>query len=263
MTLLAAGLAAVAVLLWRPPSRVLSRYRLGRSVVTGRPGVWLATLTALVLAPVLLGLPGPRIVLALTAVGICLFAAWLVRSSRRQTLARRRRAEVADLLGLLSAELRAGLLPARSLAGLAGDFSFLGPAARAAASGGDVAAALRDAGCVRGREALGQVAAGWQVADRAGAPLATVLGRVECAVRQEREVDQEVQSGVAPARATGRLMAVLPVVGLALGSGLGGDPVAVLIDTWVGATCCAVGCLLACAGVAWIEHIAASAEREP
>lgn len=262
MTLLAGALTTVAVLLWRPPGRALSRHRLGRSVVPRRPWAWPAALTVVALMPVLLGLPGPRFVLALTAAGICLFVARMIRSSRQQTLARQRRAEVAELLGLLAAELRAGLLPARSLAGLAGDFPFLGPAARAASSGSDIAAALRDAGRVRGHEALGEVAAAWQVADRAGAPLSTVLDRVEQAVRADREVDREVQSGVASARATGRLMAVLPIVGLSLGSGLGGNPVAVLTSTWIGAVCCAAGCLLACAGVAWVEHIASSAERE-
>lgn len=262
MTLLAGALTTVAVLLWCPSGRTLCRYRLGRSVVTARRWAWLPAPFALALLPVLLGLPGPRLVLAVTAAGIGLFAFRLVRSARRQAAARRRRAEVADVLGLLAAELRAGLLPARSLAGLAGDFPFLGPAARAASSGGDVAAALRDAGRVRGHEALGEVAAGWQVADRAGAPLAAVLGRVEQAAREDREIDREVQSGVGPARATGRLMAVLPIVGLTLGSGLGGDPVAVLTGTWIGALCCAAGCLLACAGVAWVEHIAATAERD-
>lgn len=263
MTLLAGALATVAALLWRPPERAMTRYRLGREVVPGRR--WLAVPAAalLGLTPLVLGLPGPRLVLAVTAAGVGVFAIRLLRASRRQSEVRQRRVQVADLLGLMAAELRAGLLPARSLAGLTDDFACLVPAARAAASGSDVAAALRDAGSAPGREALIEVAAAWQVADRAGAPLADVLGRVEQAVRHDREIDREVQSGVAPARATGRLMAVLPVVGLSLGSGLGGDPVEVLTSTWVGALCCAAGCLLACAGVAWIERIATSVERHP
>lgn len=74
-------------------------------------------------------------------------------------------------------------------------------------------------------------------------------------------MEREVQSGVAPARATGRLMAMLPVVGLALGSGMGSDPVALLTGTVPGGLCLAAGSACACAGVAWVNRIAATAER--
>lgn len=262
MTLLAAGLSAVAMLAWRPPGQILTRHRLtDEPVVVVRAASWWATVAGVVLSLVA-GLPGPRLVLALTVAGVAVFALRVLRASRAQERVRQRRLEVSDFLGLLAAELRAGLLPARTLRGLCDDFAFLVPVARSADLGGDVAASLREAGAVPGREALLQVGAAWQVAERSGAPLAVVLGRLEQAVRDGREIDREVQAGVAPARATGRLMAALPLVGLTLGSGLGGSPISILTGSWIGAVCAATGCLLACLGVAWIERIAISVERQ-
>ncbi|MRJ75361.1 type II secretion system protein [Aeromicrobium sp. SMF47] len=263
MRLAAAVSVVAAMLLWRPPGRWLLRHRLGRRAVeVSRHRVAAAGVAVVVLS--LAGqVRGPRLVLAGTVVGIGVFAVRLLGASRRHELVRRRRAEVAEVLGLLAAELRAGLLPVRTLSGLAADFDFLAPAARAADLGADVPAALREASAATGREALLEVAAAWHVAERSGAPLAMVLGRLEDAVRDRREVEREVQAGAGPARATGRLMAVLPVVGLGLGSGMGGDPVAVLTTTWVGVGCLAAGCALACLGVAWVERIASAAEMPP
>jgi len=160
----------------------------------------------------------------------------------------------------MAAELRAGILAQRVLAGLVPDFPFLGAAARAAELGGDVATALRVGGSEPGGELLTDLAAAWFVADRSGAPLAHVLDRLEETARTDREVDREVQAGIAPARATGRLMAILPLVGLSLGSGMGADPFAMLTNTLLGALCLAGGSALACMGVAWVNKIALSAE---
>lgn len=263
MTLAAAVAAVVAVLLWRPPGRWILRHRLGRPPVEVSRSLVAWSIAVVVGVSVAGQVRGPRLVLAATVVGVAVFAARQLGRSRRQELVRRRRAEVAEVLALMAAELRSGLLPAQTLTGLADDFVFLAPAARSAGLGGDVPAALRDAAAVPGRESLLEVAAAWQVAERAGAPVAVVLGRLEDAVRDRREIEREVQAGVGPARATGRLMAVLPVVGLGLGSGMGGDPVAVLTGTWIGVACLAAGCALACLGVAWVEQIATATENVP
>lgn len=261
MMLLAAGLSIIAVVLWHPAGSAMTRHRLtGEPVVIVRGISW-AVVGAGVALAVVSGLPGPRLVLAGTVVGVAGFAVRQFRSAQAQQRVRQRRREVSDLLGLMAAELRAGLLPARTLTGLGEEYVFLAPVARAADLGGDVAAALREAGGVSGREVLRDVGSAWHVAERVGAPLAAVLDRLELSVRDDREIDREVQAGVAPARATGRLMAMLPAVGLLLGSGLGGSPISVLTGTWIGSLCAASGSLLACLGVAWIERIAISAER--
>lgn len=263
MTQLAAVCCALAVVLARPAGVWLAHERLG---VPRRWSVRPASLTTpfAVIAAIgvlVAGLPPARLMVALTVAGVLWFAARQVRAERERGRAQARRVAVAEAVGLMAAELRAGVLPQRVLSGLSRDFTFLGAASRAAELGGDVSSALRVEAIQSGCEQLAALSGAWMVAERAGAPLAKVLDRLEASARDDREIEREVQSGVAPARATGRLMAVLPIVGLTLGSGMGADPVALLTGTVPGALCLAAGSACACAGVAWVNRIAAAAER--
>lgn len=261
----AAVSVTLACLLYRPPGHVMAQWRLDATSPAVRRGLIVLGVTGLFAVAGVADWSGfefgPRPLWGITLVGLATFGAHQLRRSRMHQEMRLRRGQVADLLGLMAAELRAGMLPAMVLADLADDFEFLRPAARAAELGGDVVAVLREAALRPGHETLSELAAGWQVAEQSGAPSAQVLARLESAVREQRDVDREVQAGVAPARATGRVMAVLPVVGLLLGSGIGGDPVAVLTESWVGFVSASCGCALACAGVEWIERIAMAAEQ--
>lgn len=261
MTLAAAASAYFAVLLSRPSGRWWVRRRLGRGG-GAIPAGWIAGLGLLAGVGGLARLPlvsPPRLVLGGTVAAVAVFVARQVRAARDRRQVMRRRGEVVELLVLMAAELRAGVLPGRTVTGLAGDFPVLLPAARAAELGGDVGSALREAAQQPGHGLLGDLAGAWQVAERSGAPLADVLARLAGAARIERDIAREAEAGVAPARATGRLMAVLPVVGLLLGAGMGGNPVVILTGTWIGVSCLAAGCALACLGMAWIERIASSA----
>lgn len=263
MSLLAAAFTAAAWLVARPPGIWVAHERLETPWLrVVRPASIITPVVSLscVLA-IGVGLPPARLIAALTVVGVAWFAARQLRAERVRRRARAQRDAVAEALGLLAAELRAGILPQRVLSGLAPDFPFLAAASRAAELGGDVSSALRRQAEAPGHELLSTVASAWMVAERAGAPLARTLDRLESSTREDREIEREVQSGISPARATGRLMAVLPVVGLTMGSGMGGDPIAVLTGTVPGALCLAAGSACACAGVAWVNHIAASAER--
>ena len=258
--------AAQAMILWRPSGRWLARCRLGRgeSSPPARPAlsvIVVAGVGVVLFAPRLAAVSLPHVILALTVGGVATFVVRVIRMGRARLGAAARSAAVAESIGLMAAELRAGNLPQRVLAGLAPDFDFLAPAARAADLGGDVPAALRHVSTQPGGELLADLSGAWFVADRAGAPLARILDRLEQTAREDHEIEREVQSGLAPARATGRLMAVLPVFGLALGSGMGGDPVAVLTSTLPGVLCLAAGSALACAGVAWVERIAVTGEQ--
>jgi tight adherence protein B len=263
--MLAAWFAAVAVWLRHPPGRWLARHRLGLDVgrrLPHRSFLVLAIPLAIAAASSRVGIAGPHVILVATLAGVAAFGVRQWRTAVRRTQLRERRRLVSEAIGLMSAELRAGILPQRVLAGLAPEFDFLASAARAADLGGDVSAALRAAADETGAELLAELAGAWLVAERAGAPLARVLDRLEETARAELEISREVESGIAPARATGRLMAVLPVFGLALGSGMGGDPMAILTGTFPGVLCLAAGCGLACAGTAWVERIAVNAEAE-
>ena len=53
-----------------------------------------------------------------------------------------------------------------------------------------------------------------------------------------------------------RLLAALPLAGVALGYGFGGDPLAFLAGSLPGQLSLIGGVSLGCAGVVWTEHIA-------
>ena len=260
----AAVMSAVALMLARPPGGWVLRVRLGpRTPPPGRRWpIGLLIRVALVAAVVVAVATSQvsLVIVAATMVGAALFVLRQVGLSRIRSASVHTRAQTIAALDLLAAELRAGILPRHAIEALADDAPSLGPAAAAAAHGGDVVSALRAASTEPGAGALADLAGAWHVAERAGAPLAQVLDRVATAVRDDAEVDRDVQAEAAPARATGRLMAVLPVLGLSLGAGMGADPVHVLTGTVFGASCLAAGVALACAGLAWVDRIVASVD---
>ena len=264
-TIGAAAASALALLLARPPGGWVLQTRLGPRTARRPEGQQVGPLVriALVATIVVAAVATSRfslVIVAATAVGAVLFLLRQVRISRDRSASVRNRSQTIAALDLLAAELRAGILPRHAIEALADDAPSLRPAAAAAAHGGDVVAALRAASAEPGASALADLAGAWQVAERAGAPLAHVLDRVASAVRDDAEVDRDVQAEAAPARATGRLMAVLPVLGLSLGAGMGADPVRVLTGTVVGASCLAGGVLLACAGIVWVDRIVSSVD---
>ena len=262
----AAAASALALLLARPSGAWILQTRLGPRTaprLSGRRQVGPLVRIVIVATIAVAAVATSRVALvivAATTVAAALFVLRQVRITRARSASVRTRAQTIAALDLLAAELRAGILPRHAIEALADDAPSLRPAAAAAAHGGDVVAALRAASAEPGASALADLAGAWQVAERAGAPLADVLDRVATAVRDDAEVDRDVQAEAAPARATGRLMAVLPVLGLSLGAGMGADPVHVLTGTVLGASCLAGGVLLACAGVAWVDRIVASVD---
>ena len=256
----------VALLLARPPAEWVLRIRLGRPLELRRVRGWPVGPTArfgLIAIAVVVALATSRpslVIVAATAVGAALFVLRQARATRKRSALLRTHAAMISALDLLAAELRVGILPGPAIEALADDAPFLRPAAVAAAHGGDVVAALRAASAEPGAGALADLAGAWHVAERAGAPLAHVLDRVAATARDDADVDREVQAEAAPARATGRLMAGLPVLGLSLGAGMGADPVHILTGTVVGASCLAGGVALACAGMVWVDRIVASVD---
>jgi tight adherence protein B len=65
-----------------------------------------------------------------------------------------------------------------------------------------------------------------------------------------------VAAELAAAYATARLLAVLPLGVLLLGSGIGGDPVGFLTGSTAGLVCLAVGIGLSFGGLLWLDRIA-------
>lgn len=157
---------------------------------------------------------------------------------------------------MLASDLRAGRTPVDALTGARTVCPELAPAVSAARLGDDIAVALDQAATAPGATGLRAVAAGWRVAEQSGAALAGVTERISAALRADEQVRRQVTAGLAGARATGRLLAGLPVLGLLLGHAVGADPIGFLTRTPVGWLCLTAGLMLAAAGLVWIERLA-------
>ena len=260
-----AVLAAAAAAFWigSPQAVLHRRLRVARSrswTVIRRPLVAVGMLAAMVALIVQLGDRPHLILVALTLGAIAYTGVVLQRRAQLRSRRHQRQAEIVDICDAFVSELSAGSPPPRMLADAAADWPFLASVARTADMGGDVTQALRSLAASPGRAAFGDIAAAWEVSVRSGAGLAGVLDRLSRALREDDEARQEVIASLAAPRATARVLAALPVFGLALGAGLGGDPVGVLFETVLGAICLAVGSALAIGGLFWVEHIADAAE---
>ncbi|NEB00643.1 type II secretion system F family protein [Streptomyces sp. SID13726] len=130
----------------------------------------------------------------------------------------------------------------------------------AARFGGDVPGALAVAARRPGAEGLSGLAACWRVAVDQGAGLAAGLGRLEGALRAERDQRADLRAQLAGARSTAWMLAALPVLGLGLGAALGADPLHVLLHTGAGLGCLLVGGLLEGVGMWWAMRIVRGAE---
>ena len=253
MTLLAAGLAGLAVWLATPSARSSGTSWSRRPLVVAAAGLggwgvvsgWLPVTAAVA-----------TVVAASTAAG-----GHLIWRRRRD-----RRARALTSLGVLeaceviAAELAAGRPPGHALGAAAGRWPGLGPVVEAWSLGSDVPTALRRLAAVPGAADLRVVAAAWQVAHHSGHGLAHAVSRVAGRIRAQRQTQRVVASELASARATARLVAALPVVALGMGSGAGGNPWAFLFETPVGWGCLASGLAFGVLGLWWIEVIADQAE---
>lgn len=173
--------------------------------------------------------------------------------------------QLAESLGRIAEELRAGGHPATALAGVVVDgpiaHRLLASAATAAALGDDVPAAMRRAATVEPAVAgdLHRLAAAWSLAERHGVPLAELLAGARSDMRWRLRFSASVRSQLAGPRATAGVLTCLPLLGLGLGQMLGADPLGVLRSGLVGQVLVVVGVGLAAAGALWSERIVAAA----
>ncbi|MFI1947385.1 type II secretion system F family protein [Streptomyces virginiae] len=256
--LLASGGPAVPVPLHRERLLIAVRVR------AGRWREW-ACLAAGLLVAVLGGSVIPS---AVGAAAVPLVRRWLrVRARERARTARA--AEVVALCGAVVGELRAGAQPGQALTA-AMRRTAAGPGApgaaeagvlAAAAFGGDVPGALRQAAREPGAEGLAGMAACWRVSVDGGAGLAAGLERLEGALRAERDRQESLRAQLAGARSTVLVLALLPLVGLLIGTGLGADPLRVLLHTPMGWGCLLAGGVLEALGLLWCRRIVKAAER--
>ncbi|WP_435830186.1 hypothetical protein [Micromonospora echinospora] len=97
-----------------------------------------------------------------------------------------------------------------------------------------------------------------RLADRTGAPLAELVERIEADMRAMDRGLAAAAAQAAGARATAWLLAALPLGGIALGYGIGVDPLRVLLHTPVGAGCAVAATALQVVGLLWAERLGAT-----
>ena len=269
LTSLSATSIAAGVALWgsRPELRlsdprsldVAQRWRAG----TAWGGRWFRLALPLP-AVVLLAVVGP---IAVVPSLVFLVTCWLWR--RRRSAARRLRQEHlqdrddVQALRALAAELRSGLPPTEALRTAGSGGSPLGlrqrmlTAAVADKLGGDPAQAL-GAGATPG-SAAGAIAAAWAVCQVTGAGLAAPVSRIADAAAAGLLLTREADAALASARSSARLLAVLPVAGVAIGALSGTGSIRVLVTTPPGQACLLLGAVLELAGLSWLDKLAQAA----
>ncbi len=270
MVCLGCGMLAAWLAVPRPAARSLgsrlappapmpvvdARRELGR----GRRRSWtifasLIILTVLIIAAALLGeargaaLAGAGLLVAVTA-------GRLIVLHRRRRSALRAQAAVAHACTVLASYLRVGQVPSAALAIAAADCDVLRGGHRAHALGGDVVSVWRQQARRSGHMGLLDLARAWQVSVETGAPMSSVLDQVATGLSADQSLMGVVNSELAAARATGKLMAALPLCGIGIGYLLGGDPARWLLAGPAGWACLLSGLALACSGVLWIEALA-------
>ena len=227
------------------------RWWFGVPIVAG-PGI--ATAAALD------GGRGAAVVVAVViALGTVLRLTMSHTQARSARLARR---SVTDACTTLASQVRVGRVATEALMTAADDCPILMQARAAHLLGGDVLSVWRTQSHARGCGGLAELARAWQISTQTGAPMAAALERVVDGMTTEDAVRAVVAGELAGPRATGKIMAVLPVLGLAMGYALGGDPVGFLLEGVLGWSCLVGGVALASAGVLWVESLAQRAAVE-
>jgi tight adherence protein B len=218
----------------------------------------------------------PGVAALLTAVGVALLSTAVVAGlagvvaglgvrivqRRRRTQAGQRQVDaLAEALGVLAAELRAG----RSVQDAAGTAvagcpdpqvaAALGPVLRLGIDPGQVRSPSPDEATGDTNLVLTRVGAAVRLSARTGCSLAAVVTAVEDDLRARARADTELRAAVAGPRASATVLAGLPVLGLLMGSGVGADPWRVLTTTGTGTVLLLAGVGLEVAGLVWSERL--------
>jgi tight adherence protein B len=211
----------------------------GNRFGAGGAGLVLGVVTGLTAGPV------PGLLAALTGTALVGFAR-LLSAERNEE---RSRAELVATVAALQNEYAAGATVADAFTAAAASSGRFGPAvvraAELARDGNDVAVALHAEG------ELARLAVACDLVSRSGAPLGRLLAGVQADLAADRRTHRAVRTALAGPRSSALLLAGLPVIGVAMGVGMGAHPERVLLHTTAGLIALSTGVLLDLAGLAW------------
>lgn len=135
--------------------------------------------------------------------------------------------------------------------------------AETAAKGLPLAEAMQAATLKRNysNQRVEELRACWNIGERTGAPLASVLERLARYLEQEIDLSQARDSAMSGPKSTGTILSWLPLLGLGLGILMGTNPVGTLLGSIPGAVAGVLGVFLALAGRRWTARLVQRAER--
>ena len=259
LPVVAALLLAAALLALTPPRSHPPRTRPSPADAPRPRPALLVALVAVAGVPVLGALGLPLVRGLLLALGGAVLLRGVLAILQRRALSReilRGRAWVQEACESLAADLASGRPTPLALAAAATRHPALGTVTAASDLGADVPAAWRQLAAAPGCDGLRAVAAAWEVSWRTGAGLAPALDAVAARLRADAATALVVSGELASARATARLVALLPLAAWGIGASSGGRPLAFLLGSTGGVVCLLAGLGLAVLGLRWIETIA-------
>jgi tight adherence protein B len=256
--------AALAVLVW-PDRAVQRRPRLAAVLATGttRRRSWIAELPlppAAAAGAAMVGAVLSTPLVAVLAAAVTFLAVRWWSAGRGARRAEERLGVLTEALAALAADLRSGrsLQDARDAAVSACPDPECGRALGRAVGAPDAETTYPDADV---RAALERVSAAVSLSSRTGCSLTAVLGAVEDDLRARSRHRLELRTATAGPRSAAALLAGLPLLGLAMGSGVGADPWRILTTTGTGQVLLVVGVTLEVAGVWWSSRLVERAVR--
>lgn len=126
--------------------------------------------------------------------------------------------------------------------------------------GGDVPAALRDDAA--DQRLLFSLAALWQVSEGSGAAMAAALDRLVAGARDSARLRREIAGELAAPRASARVLAFLPVIGLGMAFAIGANPLGFLLGTPVGLACVVLAAGFEVTGMLWMRRLVRGIESQ-
>ncbi|HTF48784.1 MAG TPA: type II secretion system F family protein [Pseudonocardia sp.] len=174
-------------------------------------------------------------------------------------------AALLDAVAVMTAELRAGAHPAGAAASAAAGAGVVHRVLTSVAAGAQLGAQVpalleRHASNEPAiADELRRMAAAWALAERHGATLAELMDAVRADLEARVRLAGQIKAQLAGPRASSAVLAGLPVLGVALGQGIGANPWQVLTGTPVGQVLLVVGTGLVCAGMLWSGRITGKA----
>jgi tight adherence protein B len=252
---IALACAAGSLLCWPTPDRSDAARRLLPAAVAGRVPLRGTVGAGAAVVAVVVGIASTPLVAALAA-GAVLGAGRAFERRRERLLDERRLRGLADALAGFAADLRAGRsAEASALTACRGCPDDLTAAALGRALRAPEAVQEPPPGSGAWGEAVCRIAAGVRLSTRTGCSLAAVACAAEDDVRSRLRQQRDLRTAVAAPQASAFLLAGLPLLALAMGSGIGADPWRVLLSTPVGNLLLVVGTALEVAGLTWSSRL--------